>query len=153
MLTLSQLLVVTQPDRRRFKTEYKVEALKTRKESDNLGDFIQFLAVISGGKDPRKSVIRIYSEEIDPAASAKVSCSCAYFKVRCAPALYTMGATDMRVGPEDIPEKLRGFQKPGLCPHLLKLAETLLATNSTEMQRLRQQSPRVSINDRLRQLT
>lgn len=153
MLTLSQLLVVTQPDRRRFKTEYTVEALKTGNDSDGIGDFLQFVAVVTGGKDPRKSAIRLYSEEVDAAATTKVSCSCTYFRIRCAPALYSMGATDMKVALNEIPEKFRGLQKPGLCPHLLKLAETILSTNSTEMKRLRQQSPRVSINDRLRQLT
>jgi hypothetical protein len=153
MLTLSQLLVLTQPDRRRFKTEYTIEAMKTRKDSDGVGEFLQFAAVVTGGKDPRKSVIRVYSDEVDPAATAKVSCSCPYFRIRCAPALFRMGATDMKVNPDEIPEKFRNLQKPGLCPHLLKFAETLLASNSTEMKRLRQQFQRVSINDRLRHLT
>lgn len=153
MLTLSQLLVVTEPDRRRFKTNYTVEALKKKSDSDNLGDFIQFIAVIVGGKDPRKSAIRLYAEEISPDVTAKVSCTCPYFRIRLAPSLFTMGATDLKVRQEDIPEKFRGLQKPGLCPHLLKLAETLLSTNSTEMARLSQQSPRISINARLRQLT
>jgi len=154
MLTLSQLLVLTEPDRRRFTTDYTIEALERRVDSDNLGDFIQFVALITGGKDPRKSALRVYSHEIIVDATAKVSCSCPYFRVRLASVLYTMGATDLRVRKDEIPEKYQGLQKPGLCPHLLKLAETLLSPHSTEMTRLRQQqSPRISISDQLRRLT
>lgn len=153
MLTLSQLLVLTEGERRRFTTKYTVDSFEQRTDSDNIGDFIQFVALLLGGKEPRKSAIRLYSEEVSADATTKVSCSCPYFRIRLAPVLYTMGATDLRVGRDEIPEEYQRLQKPGLCPHLLKLAEVILSPNSTETRRLRQQSPRVSINDRLRRLT
>lgn len=153
MLTLSQLLVLTQQDRRRFKVSYTIDALNAKAAEDNSGDFIQFSAVVLGGKEPRKSMVRLYGSEIDPSASSKVSCSCPYFRIRLAIPMYLAGSTEIRVGRDEIPEKYRGNQRPGLCPHLLTLCESLLSMNSTEMDRLRQQSPRVSVNDRLRRLT
>lgn len=153
MLTLSQLLVLTQQDRRRFRTSYTLDALNSKAAEDNSGVYIQFSSVVTGGKEPRKSMLRVYSTKVDPGASAKVSCSCPYFRIRLAIPLYLAGSTELKVERDEIPEKYRGIQRPGLCPHLLTLCESLLSMNSTEMDRLRQQSPRVSVNDRLRRLT
>jgi len=153
MLSLSQLLVLTQNDKRRFRSNYRVEALKLNSDADNFGAFLQFAAIVSGGKDPRRSLIRLYAEEVSATATAKVACSCPYFRIRLAVSLFLSGATDMKVDRSDIPEKLRGLQKLGLCPHLLTLAESLLSLNTTEMKRLRHQARHQNVHDRLRRLT
>lgn len=145
MLTLSQLLVLTESDKRRFKVKYTLDSINRRKASDNIGDYLQFVGLVLGGNEPRKSVIRMYAQEPDVGAMAKVSCSCPYFRIRLAPVLYTMGATDLNVRDEDIPEKFRSLRKPGLCPHLLHLAEAILSPDSTETERLNRQSARTTV--------
>lgn len=151
--TLSQLLILTQNEKRAFKESYHIDALKLTSGSDSLGKFSQFGAVVTGGKEPRYSVVRAYSEDVTATSTAKVTCSCSYFRIRLAVSLSLAGATDMKVNKADIPEKLSNLQKPGLCPHLLVLVESILSMNTTEMKRLKQQQSRTNVHERLRRLT
>lgn len=151
--TLSQLLLLSQNEKRAFKEEYRLEALKLTSGTDTLGKYTQFASVVLGGKEPRYSVVKAYSEDVTATSTAKVTCSCDYFRIRLAVSLFLSGATDMKVDKSDIPEKLSGLQKPGLCPHLLILVESILSMNTTEMKRLKQQQKRTNVNERLRRLT
>jgi hypothetical protein len=151
MLTLSQLLILTDRERRKFKNNYNLEALQSGKGMDSRGEFTIFSSVVTGGSSPRKSVCRVYGE-LEAGSPCKVACTCAYFKIRLAIPLYLAGTTDIRIDKSEIPEKYLGIQTAGLCPHLLKLIETILNPNSTEFKRLKKQSRRVSISDKLKGL-
>lgn len=152
--TLSQLLLLTQNEKNSFKERYRLDNLKLTGGKDSLGSFTKFGAIVLGGKEPRYSAVKAYSEEVTATTTAKVTCTCTYFRIRLAVSLFLNGATDMKVKKSDIPEKLIGLQKPGLCPHLLVLVESILVMNTTEMKRLRQQQQRpLNVNERLRRLT
>jgi hypothetical protein len=152
-LSLAQLLSITATDKKMFKGDYVIDTLKQGKGEDEGGEYLSFSAIVVGGEQPRRPTIHMYAEKVDPTASVKVGCTCAYFKYRLSNSLYTNGATDSKVERGDIPDRFRSDQKVGLCPHLLKLAETVLYSNNTEARRLREQSRDVTISDRLKRLT
>jgi hypothetical protein len=146
-------LVLTQTEKRKWKKSYSLEYFKAGQLEGEDGPYLSFAAVVVGGKEPRKPIIKLYSDEISAGAGTKVSCTCPYFKIKLALPLYTSGSTEVIVRRRDIPEKYRGIQKPGLCPHLMKLAEVVLAQDSTEIDRVRESSRRININDKLKRLT
>lgn len=153
MLSLSQLMVLTQSDKRTWTNTYDLEYFKSGFLEGDEGPYLSFAAVVVGGKEPRKPIIKMFSDEISPGAPTKVSCTCPYFKIKRAIPLFTNGSTDVQVRRSDIPERYRGIQKPGLCPHLFRLAEVVLSQDNTQIRRLRAQSRRVNINDKLKRLT
>lgn len=153
MLTLSQLMVLTQTEKRKWKNRYDLQYFKAGFLEGDEGSYLSFAAVVTGGKEPRKPVIKLFSDQISAGAPTKVSCTCPYFRIKLALPLGTSGSTDVRIRRADIPERYSGIQKPGLCPHLLKLAEVVLSQDTTEVDRLRRDSRRVNINDKLKRLT
>ena len=152
MLSLNQLMILTQNERRRWKNSYDIDFFKAKQGEGDSGPELTFAAVITGGKEPRKPVVQMFSEEIRPEAPCKVSCNCPYFQIKLAAPLYASGTTDIQVRRSDIPEKYRGIQKPGLCPHLYRLVQTILSGNNAELSRLQRNSRNESVSDRLRRL-
>lgn len=146
-------MVLTQNDSRTWKNEYGLEYFKAGSDIGQEGAYLAFIAVVVGGKAPRKPLIKLFSDAINAGAPAKVSCTCPYFRIKLAVPLFTNGSTDMRVRRADIPEKYRGIQKPGLCPHLMKLAETVLSQDNTELDRVRESSRNTNVSDKLKSLT
>ena len=153
MLTLSQLMVLTQTDKRTWKNRYELQYFKSGFLEGDEGPYLSFAAIVVGGKEPRKPIIKLFSDEITPGAPAKVSCTCPYFRIKLALSLGVSGSTNMQITRSDIPVRYSRIQKPGLCPHLLKLAEVVLSQDTTEIDRLRQDSRRVNINEKLKRLT
>ena len=152
MLSISQLLLFTSSDRKRFSTNYVIESLSKKEEEDSIGEFILFSGLITGGKEPRVSSAKIYGSKPDPDAFCKVSCTCPYFKIKLASALYRAGSTDKNPRIDES-EELRRIQKPGLCPHLLHLLETLLSPHYKDLREARTAQRRTRVSDRLRGLT
>jgi len=152
VLTLSQLLLLTQEARRSFKADYRLDSLKQTKGQDVDGEFIAEVGIVVGGKEPRRPIIRAYSEKIDITSPCKVSCTCKYFIYKLAVPLMLTGSTDVKIDEDDIPPQFKNIQEPGLCAHLLALAEVVLAPSNTERDRLRRESARVRISDRLKNL-
>lgn len=153
MLTLSQLMVLTQIEKRKWKNRYDLQYFKSGFLEGDEGPYLSFAAIVVGGKEPRKPVIKLFSDQINAGAPAKVSCTCPYFRIKLALPLVTSGSTDVRIRRSDIPERYRGGQKPGLCPHLMKLAEIVLSQSTTEVDRLRKASRKVNVSDKLKRLT
>lgn len=145
-------MVLTQSEKRKWKNQYKIEFFKTGSSEGYEGSYMSFAAVITGGKEPRKPVVKLFSDEIAASAPAKVSCNCPYFRIKLALPLSLSGSTDVKVRRDDIPSRYRGIQQPGLCPHLLKLVELILS-DSTELDRVRKASRQTSISDKLKRLT
>src|SRR5574343_1311567 len=148
MMDWSTLLVYTATEKHRFTKNYDIHTLNSSKSEDSYGEFLRYSAIITGGSEPRHSIIILYASELDKTADCKVQCSCPYFRYRNAPALYKMGATDLEV--KDIPERLAGVQKPGLCAHLFLLSDLLLSGDVAERQRIEAQSRPQSVNQKLR---
>lgn len=153
MLSLSQLMILTQTDQRKWKNDYRLEFFKSGADLGTEGAFLAFVAIIVGGKEPRKPSIKLFSDTIEATSPAKVSCTCPYFRIKLAIPLTTSGSTDMRVRASDLPTKYRGVQKPGLCPHLMKLAEVILSSDNTELDRVRSSSKDTNVSDKLKRLT
>jgi len=146
-------MVLTQNEKRKWKNRYELQYFKSGFLEGDDGPYLSFAAVVTGGKEPRKPIIKLFSDEITAGAPTKVSCTCPYFRIKLALSLNASGSTNLQVRRDDIPERYSGIQKPGLCPHLLKLAEVVLSQDTTEIDRLRKESSRVNISDKLKRLT
>jgi len=146
-------MVLTQPAKSKWTKSYRLEYFKAAPAEDNSGSYFAFSAVVAGGKEPRKSYMKLYSDEIEAGAPVSVSCTCTYFRIKLAIPLAVNGSTEVNVRRSDIPDKYRGIQAPGLCPHLLLLSETILSQNNTEVERLRNASKRTNINAKLKSMT
>lgn len=155
MLTLSQLLVLTRStEARKFKGSYRLSHLTAKSNEDSVGSYLLFSSVVEGGEEPRKSSVKIYSDTLKIGAPTQVWCTCRYFSYFLALPLSMAGSSILEFDLEDIPEKYREIKrKPGLCPHLLVLAENLSTLSKKELlQLLHPKESRISINDRLKNL-
>lgn len=155
MLSLNQLVTLTQEARRTFKkTNYHAASLVLKTVKGGAGDFIRAKAAILGGKDPRVSVIDFHASAISASANVKVSCTCPYFKYKVALFLDSKGSTTMKVSKRDIPEDMIDSQASGLCPHLYYLVPVVLNRNkTTEGKKARASKITPSSKSRLKQLT
>tara|TARA_R100001132_G_C3273775_1_gene95791 strand:+ start:2046 stop:2492 length:447 start_codon:yes stop_codon:yes gene_type:complete len=130
MINLGQLVAMSQNDKRSWKSYYRIEKLGRSESDDPNDEFILFSAVVSGGKDLRVPKIKVYDEKVSSTSPCTVSCSCNYFRYRLALSLASNDATEVKIRKSDIPTSYTGTQKIGLCPHLMKLAETILSPNN-----------------------
>lgn len=153
MLSLSQLLTLSSNSRSSFRLSYRIDAISSHEVSDKGEDYFNVTAIVLGGKEPRKANIKMYSDTISAGALVKVSCTCTYFKALLAVGLKAADSTDVDIDRRDLPKQLHDVQKPGLCPHLITLAEAMLSNSNTELSRAEKRAEVVNVSQKIRRLT
>lgn len=155
MLSLNQLVSLTQEAKKTFKrSNYQAASLVIQTVKGGEGDFIRAKAVITGGKDPRISVIDFHSNYVVASANVRVYCTCPYFKYKVALFLASKDSTTMTIERKEIPADMLANQASGLCPHLYYLVPVVLsARNTTEGKKAASSHITPSATSRLKQLT
>lgn len=122
MLPLSTLVALTDRKVAITANHYRVGTMQEAAASNGK----QYNAVIYGGSKPARSILRVTADE--PEAKTFCTCSCDYFTVNLETVLVLHGSTAPSKAEGRLPTTRNPKLKPGLCPHLYKLATSLLTT-------------------------
>jgi len=139
MLSIEQLLKATSPEVIRNIGRYHLDLAHTKIDSDEHGNHILIVAVVSGGEQPQKCSIRVFDKNINIKAGCFVYCSCKMFINKLEVALATQGSAKVINAAQKLPTKTNPKLLPGICPHLMVAIRASLLAEQQKQEQQKQQ--------------